>query len=97
MAQLVSFWDDHVEYREGPFVMTSLIGGYFRIESEEVGHYCPVSPDESIFQLLEHELGFGHIKLQDREKIGEAVDWLNGLVREDRIVLMDDNRWRVAA
>lgn len=81
MAQTVGYFENDVEYTEGPFVY-STIG---RIEAELVGHFCPVLCDNSIFRMLEAERkDYGTIRTF--EKLEPIIDWLNQQVILDRII-----------
>jgi len=86
MAQVVGFFDNNVEYKEGPFVVClSAMGSYPRVEAEKKGSHCPVIPDLSV---LEYADG---LRKQPEFKSCEArVDHLNQLVREGKIVLRGD-------
>ncbi len=84
MAQRVGYFEDDVEYKEGPFVMVEASG--WRIEVELKEHHCPVLPDTSIYKLLEAN-GYDPYKTNDTQKAEEKVDFLNRKVKEGIIML----------
>jgi hypothetical protein len=90
MAQRVGYFQDNVEYTEGPFVHCDFVcNGYGRIECEMKDHHCPVLPDSSIYDLLKFEKDYVG---GERDRTIELVDWLNEQVSLGRIVL-DGRVW----
>lgn len=83
MAQYVGYFENNVEYKEGPFVMTC-IGGPYRVEVELKGYYCPVLLDISIYKFLEQKYkgSTGNSDLA----VSNKVDWLNNQVKLGNIV-----------
>ena len=88
MAQEVGYFENHIEYEEGPFVMVDAHG--WRVEVELKGHHCPCLPGTSIYALRK-ALGFPVGKGQ-QERIAGQVDKLNQLVCEGYVVL-ENNAW----
>lgn len=88
MAQVVGFFDDHVSYTEGPFVVgLSALGGSPRTEVQRPGSGTPVIPHSSVMAYV--------AKLKEEQVLrscSERVDYLNQLVREGKIVL-DGEVW----
>jgi len=84
MAQFVGYFEDDVEFAEGPFVVVDIFG--YRIEVEYKGAKCPALPDVSIYRLRE-ALGHPWGKTTNRDLAIKMCDELNALVREERIVL----------
>lgn len=89
MAQRVGYWDDNVEFTEGPFVVVGIHG--YRIECELKGHHCPVIPDCTIYTFMER-LGWKG-KTLDVDLAERVCDGLNALVREGAIVLSEKGSW----
>ena len=91
MAQVVGYFDDNVEYEEGPFVLCNPLVNGWRIEVEQKGHRCPVLPDISIYKIMRE--GFGlEGKTFDKKEIERICDSLNQMVKEGKITL-NDNVW----
>ena len=84
MAQIVSYWQNNVEFTEGPFVLVNING--WRIEVELKGHKCPVFLDSSIceFCLLHNK---PRRKTNNFQVARRTCDWLNEQVRHGKIVL----------
>lgn len=87
MAKIVGFFQDHIAYSEGPFVLCSIMGGsHYRLEAEMKGHHTSVFPEDSIYCLAFHEVLY--IPANGTRAYSEpVVDWLNEQVRKGRIVL----------
>lgn len=85
MAQKVGYWQDDVDYSDGPFVICSFFGKS-RIEVECKGSRCPIVINSSIRALL---LENG----RTTEASNENVDWLNDQVVDDVIILSDHGCW----
>lgn len=84
MAQIVGYWQDNVEFEEGPFVMVH--AGGWRIEVEVKNHKCPCLPELSIYNLLDaHSRRI--YKTGSSALAAQTVDWLNEQVRAGKIVL----------
>jgi hypothetical protein len=89
MAQQVEYWQDNIEYLEGPFVVVNA-GGY-RIEMELKGHCCPVQTTVLIDRYLaEHK--FSCYKTNCLQTASDTVDWLNNKVKNGDIILVN-GRW----
>jgi hypothetical protein len=91
MAQEVGYFEDDVEYTEGPFVIVNPMGNGWRIEVELVGHRCPVLTDSSIHELRLKN-GWPTGKLNSKAQAAELCDWLNSKVR-DGIIEQVRNGW----
>lgn len=85
MAQQVGYYENNVEFTEGPFVIVN--AGGWRIEVELKEHHCPVLPDSSIYRLCGDRLGHPLTKLHFYESAVELCDWLNQEVERGTIVL----------
>ncbi len=85
MAQTVGYFEDNIEYREGPFVIVPLYGTY-RIEVEFKGHKCPITTDISIYRWRE---SIGRARSLGRDKAADVCDKLNQLVKDEVVVLKD--------
>lgn len=90
MAQIVGYFQNNVEYTEGPFVY-STIG---RVEVELKGHHCPVLCDPSIYHMLQAEREDyrqgAHVIF---EKLEPVIDWLNQQVILGRIQCKENGSW----
>jgi hypothetical protein len=86
MAQVVGYFEDHVVYQEGPFVISNPLGNGWRIEVEMKEHRCPVLPDLSIYRLMEQLSLKG--KTNDQAEAARICDQLNRRVLAGRIVLL---------
>lgn len=85
MAQVVGYYDNDVQYTEGPFVICNALGNGWRIEAELKGHHCPVLPDASIYTAAKK---FGFVgKTDDKQHAAYVCDRLNQMVREGKISL----------
>jgi hypothetical protein len=89
MAQEVGYFENHVKYTEGPFVIVDANG--WRIEVELKEYHCPVLPEDTIYQLCKEKLGRRLAKFDHKSDAATLCDWLNQEVRQGSIVL--DNRW----
>jgi hypothetical protein len=84
MVQYVGYWDNNVEYKEGPFVLCGPpIGSVGRIECEVKGHFCPCMVHPSIYKLINHHNWFKNCTKS------YIVDRLNQLVIIGEIILQD--------
>lgn len=90
MAQIVGYFENFVEYTEGPFVLVNANG--WRIEVELKGHYCPVLPDVSIYNTRE-KLGWPLGKTDDFKKAERVCNELNAMVKRGEIVLHPKGYW----
>ena len=90
MAQHVRYFEDNVEFKEGPFVVVEING--FRVECELKGWHCPVMPDTTIYQFLRAH-GLDASKHWKAEEIEKQVDFLNQKVKEGVITLRDGAWW----
>jgi len=86
MAQVVGFFQDDFNYREGPFVLVRLPSGYYRLEAEMRGHHTSVFPDDSIYCLAFQEALYVPAN-GTRDYSEPVVNWLNAQVHKGRIVL----------
>ena len=84
MAQEVDYWENDVNYSEGPFVYVYLNSGRYRIEVDH-GGLCPQLPDRSI-HLLQDKLGHSVITMLSREKAISLCDKLNEMVCNGEII-----------
>lgn len=82
MAQRVGYYENNVEYKEGPFVLCQYSGNHSRIEVEYKGHRCPALPAMSIYAYLNARWGD-----PQEHQMEEICDDLNRLVKEKVIVL----------
>lgn len=84
MAQVVGYFEDYVQFKEGPFVAVEING--WRIECEVRGKKSPALPDLSVYELLETHPTWKNTKYGKFEEIAVFVDWLNKQVKEGKIV-----------
>jgi len=91
MAQVVGYMDNHVEFKEGPFVICNALGNGWRIEVELKGHICPVLPDASIYELIKR-LRMYPGKFVEKAKAEKLCNLLNRLVKHGGIRLKN-NQW----
>lgn len=90
MAQTVRYYEDNVEFEEGPFVVCHMSDDRYRIEVELKNHKCPVLPDPSVCRWLDQN---GLVWNTHRRTFVERYcDNLNEMVRQGQIVL-EDNSW----
>ncbi|RLC65869.1 MAG: hypothetical protein DRI48_06015 [Chloroflexi bacterium] len=82
MAQQVGYFEDNVDYAEGPFVIVFING--WRIEVQQDGCKCPVLPDGSIYVLRKKVFGRDW-KMSSREEAERVCDYLNSLVSQGEI------------
>jgi len=85
MAQVVGYYQNNVEYEEGPFVITSLSNGY-RIEVEMPGHHCPVLPNTCVYTVMKR---LGMDGWSPKEVAARVCDHLNAMWASDLIILED--------
>jgi hypothetical protein len=84
MAQLVSYWENHCTFEEGPFVLVYCNG--WRVEAQfNPAPSMPALPDASVYKL-KGELGWVQGKTEDKEMAMAVVDRLNEMVRTGEIV-----------
>lgn len=96
MSQVVKYYQNDVVFTEGPFVCCQLGSESYRVEAEckaSKNPGCPALPDISIVRLLEDE-GFNSA-YTNLKGCAKVVDFLNGLVREGKIILSVDGWWEV--
>jgi hypothetical protein len=89
MAQYVGYWDNHIKYKEGPFVICGgplPLASRGRIEAEVRGYHTSMVPHSSILTLIK--------PLRSRMSMPEIVDWLNAEAQAGRIRCGDDGVWR---
>jgi len=91
MAQIVDYFQENIEFTEGPFVLCRTPAGY-RIECESKSHLFTVVLDFSILLFLEKQLYYDPNDLSKKAN-KPWVDHLNNLVREGKIVLEDTGSW----
>lgn len=83
-VQEVTFGDNNVTYKHGPFVISSTLGG-FRVEAERKGHHCPVLPDPTIYRMCEQKVG--PLLKTTKERAKKQAAYLNEQVKLGAIVL----------
>ena len=93
MAQFVRYFENNVEFKEGPFVLCNPLGNGYRIEVELKGHNCPVLPDSSIYSFLERS-GYNNDKTWDKASTENKVDFLNSKVRIG-VIVNENGVWKV--
>lgn len=98
MAQIVGYYENNVEYKEGPFVATHMddSGDYrLEVENKRSGKGCPCLPDSSIYDFIRaSKLPFMDTRGRWAE-VEACVDHLNRMVREGKIVLDVRGFWRM--
>lgn len=92
MAQVVGYYQDHVRYRQGPFVMCDPRGNGWRIECEQKNCVCPVLPHSSVADLILKRFKLDG-KTRDRDLVGKICDELNEMVKKKEINLMNMKIW----
>lgn len=95
MAQHVSYWDNYVNFKEGPFVITNPMDNGYRIEAENKGNKpkgCPTLPHITVYRALEKN-GFKPYKTMDKESVEAKVDWLNQQAKEGKCVIHAKGFW----
>jgi hypothetical protein len=80
MAQTVGYYENNVQYTEGPFVVTTTRGRWYRIEAQKDGHQEPVIPEPSIMEVIYRLGGYGSASRT------AVCDTLNRMVRTGQIV-----------
>lgn len=91
MAQVVGYMDNHVEFKEGPFVICNPLGNGWRIEVERKGHFCPVLPDASIYGLIKRMKMYAG-KFVAKSDAEALCNRLNRLVKSG-VITLRDNQW----
>ena len=92
MAQVVGYYQDHVRYRQGPFVICNAQGNGWRIECEQKNSICPVLPHPSVSNLISKRFKLEG-KSRDRAFVARICDELNDMVERKEICLMDMRTW----
>ena len=85
MAQIVSYFDKNVSFKEGPFVVVNING--FRIECQHHDSSDPCLPMSSIYKVMAI-LGYEG-KSNDKELAFWVCDQLNQMVKDGLIVKRD--------
>lgn len=100
MAQIIRYFENNVEYTEGPFVLTKL-NSYddYRLEVELKDHHCPVLTGLSIDRLIvkrkqkfcvqsDRSDGRPLARLRGTlDKMTFVCDWLNQQVNKGVVIL----------
>jgi hypothetical protein len=99
MAQIVGYWDDEVEFEDGPFVLTNPCGNGFRIECQPPYGVnkpgCPCLPDISIYNWRHTFTKWGVGKTNDKELATYVVDQLNIMVLDGVVIRSDKGFWTI--
>lgn len=95
MAQRVGYFENHVDYTEGPFVMVDINGWRIEAQNDHAPNGAPTLPHPSIYHYLEQN-GLQAHKVrptkEGEEQIAHSVNWLNDEVDAGNIVKID-GRW----
>jgi hypothetical protein len=103
MAQYAGYFDDHVPFVQGPFILTvSPFGKGLRVETKRGNSdepSMPVHPHESIGQIIRDEFNvqtFAWEGTWNRDRMEQIVDELNARAKDGRLVYDPETRlWRV--
>lgn len=83
-VQHVSYWQNDIEYAEGPFVVCDLPGQAYRIEAEMLDHHTSVYTHHSVYEV-QRQLGMVG-NTDNRTLVDGVCGVLNRMVTEGKIV-----------
>lgn len=87
MAQIVDYYEDDVEFTQGPFVAVRIGSSNLRVEVECKGHKCPILPDASIYEFArKRKLDMGNSNVTIGH-VQDTVNLLNVMVLSKQIYL----------
>ena len=89
MAQVVSYWDDEVNFKEGPFVITCMPYNQYRIECQVGDSGTPALCDLSICSIIKAKWGLNFTKTENINLAREICDDLNDMVKREEIINID--------
>lgn len=92
MAQVVGYYQDHVRYKQGPFVICNAQGNGWRIECEQKNSTCPMLPHTSVVNLIRIRFKLEG-KSRDRDFVARICDQLNEMVTKKEINLLNSRVW----
>lgn len=96
MAQHVGYWDNHVVFKEGPFVLTNPMDNGYRVEVENKRNNppsCPTLPMPSVYKALKAS-GFDPHKTSNKQAAEAKVDWLNKQTKTGKCILGKEGVWQ---